>query len=563
MCIRDRSTGHKQQQTTATTNNTHKRPLFTLRSTLYSKPPQKKHDIYLSATTDDISFFDGTALSQMEPSSVIYLPNILPSDINNLIVFALIALLVLWSIRIFRNSCQLLELSRSIALQAIFRLDIPNESTLSPREYFEQLLRRRQQAKSPPSSVQYVLNPVNIDKSSIQLLPATTSTSEKLAEEAVGRYSLKFVFDALYPCNIRLYWGVPKSDLDRKLFGEALNKKTKKKKSKRSEDGEESEEGEEAGEGDAEGEEAEGARKEEEQNEEEEAGLLKEKGKKKKPVWIEMLSAPFSSLMHSTEEDGDPSTKEGDDDIEANNVSSLPRNRLSSSSSIEVHKSTVVNSCYFSSPILNFDSGMKQSFEAPINAQLVVNSTDEQEFSFSYDAATSERYPLLIELTLANNASQYQQSSSIRVIPSQFTIVQFTKVTDDPETYRASVVNQFFDDANNNSSSSSTCNEDEKGNATRTSMFTEYKDVYGIYDSEPDCVVCLCEPKAATILPCRHFCVCFSCMLKLDKCPVCRTKIKSYMRFYRSDEAEQQQQQQSLLASSSSTSSRHYDNKDL
>lgn len=168
-------------------------------------------------------------------------------------------------------------------------------------------------------------------------------------------------------------------------------------------------------------------------------------------------------------------------------------------------RSYVVSNCYANSPSLHFEAGMKQSFETPINAQLVLNSRDEQDFSFAFESATSERYPLLIELSLANSASviqqQQQQQSSLKVIVSQFTIAQFTKVSDDPETYRTSVVNQFFED------NSEVDAKDEKEGGENSSRLNgklcEYKDVYGIFDSEPDCVVCLCEPKAATILPCR------------------------------------------------------------
>ena len=286
------------------------------------------------------------------------------------------------------------------------------------------------------------------------------------------------------------------------------------------------------------------ARPKEEQDQAEEEELLRNAGgdKKKKSVWIEMISAPFSSLIRSMEGEGGA---EEEGDIEANGGSMRRFNNSGGDNELD-KRSSVVSNCYANSPSLHFEAGMKQSFETPINAQLVLNSRNEQDFSFAFESATSERYPLLIELSLANSASviQQQQQSSLKVIISQFTIAQFTKVSDDPETYRASVVNQFFED----STSGNTKEVDVKKDEKEGSKLCEYKDVYGIFDSEPDCVVCLCEPKAATILPCRHFCVCFSCMLKLDKCPVCRTKIKSYMRFYRSDE-----EQQLLHSPSSST----------
>ena len=43
---------------------------------------------------------------------------------------------------------------------------------------------------------------------------------------------------------------------------------------------------------------------------------------------------------------------------------------------------------------------------------------------------------------------------------------------------------------------------------------------------------CVCQDAEMTIvlLPCRHGCVCNQCVLKLDKCPVCRDIFSSYFR---------------------------------
>jgi len=62
----------------------------------------------------------------------------------------------------------------------------------------------------------------------------------------------------------------------------------------------------------------------------------------------------------------------------------------------------------------------------------------------------------------------------------------------------------------------------------------ESKEIYGLDDS--DCVVCLTEPKCVTLLPCRHFCVCHNCAMRLEKsCPVCRSKIVSFIKFSNSN----------------------------
>eukprot|EP01094_Clydonella_sp_ATCC50884_P029989 TRINITY_DN9606_c0_g1_i1.p1 TRINITY_DN9606_c0_g1~~TRINITY_DN9606_c0_g1_i1.p1 ORF type:complete len:133 (+),score=31.41 TRINITY_DN9606_c0_g1_i1:2-400(+) len=57
--------------------------------------------------------------------------------------------------------------------------------------------------------------------------------------------------------------------------------------------------------------------------------------------------------------------------------------------------------------------------------------------------------------------------------------------------------------------------------------------IYGLDDTDsPDCVVCLCEPKSTVLLPCRHFVVCSSCHYRLDRCPICRAPISSFVQFH-------------------------------
>ncbi|XP_071648904.1 cell growth regulator with RING finger domain protein 1 isoform X2 [Temnothorax longispinosus] len=42
------------------------------------------------------------------------------------------------------------------------------------------------------------------------------------------------------------------------------------------------------------------------------------------------------------------------------------------------------------------------------------------------------------------------------------------------------------------------------------------------------CVVCQYFPLSRALLPCRHTCICASCFGKIDRCPMCRSPIKSY-----------------------------------
>ncbi|EQC39353.1 hypothetical protein SDRG_03557 [Saprolegnia diclina VS20] len=49
-----------------------------------------------------------------------------------------------------------------------------------------------------------------------------------------------------------------------------------------------------------------------------------------------------------------------------------------------------------------------------------------------------------------------------------------------------------------------------------------------------ECIICLCEPRNTTILPCRHMCICLECSEALKKpgstCPICRTKVESLLQ---------------------------------
>lgn len=46
------------------------------------------------------------------------------------------------------------------------------------------------------------------------------------------------------------------------------------------------------------------------------------------------------------------------------------------------------------------------------------------------------------------------------------------------------------------------------------------------------CNVCYENPKDCIIDPCKHFAGCRACCIQLDKCPICRTEIKSYINLF-------------------------------
>ncbi|KAG1711176.1 hypothetical protein DVH05_013891 [Phytophthora capsici] len=49
-----------------------------------------------------------------------------------------------------------------------------------------------------------------------------------------------------------------------------------------------------------------------------------------------------------------------------------------------------------------------------------------------------------------------------------------------------------------------------------------------------ECIICLCEPRNTTVLPCRHMCLCSECAEALRKsastCPICRTPVEALLQ---------------------------------
>ncbi|XP_047116467.1 cell growth regulator with RING finger domain protein 1-like isoform X2 [Schistocerca piceifrons] len=72
-----------------------------------------------------------------------------------------------------------------------------------------------------------------------------------------------------------------------------------------------------------------------------------------------------------------------------------------------------------------------------------------------------------------------------------------------------------YDDEHPTQSPAVVCTEDEVGSVWQSA-------------GEQLCVVCQHFPLSRALLPCRHTCICASCFGKLDRCPMCRSPIRSY-----------------------------------
>ncbi len=63
----------------------------------------------------------------------------------------------------------------------------------------------------------------------------------------------------------------------------------------------------------------------------------------------------------------------------------------------------------------------------------------------------------------------------------------------------------------------------------------EKNKLQSMYEYEKEkylCNICFTEPKDCILEPCRHFVACRRCCYKLDKCPVCRAPIETYVSLF-------------------------------
>ena len=78
-------------------------------------------------------------------------------------------------------------------------------------------------------------------------------------------------------------------------------------------------------------------------------------------------------------------------------------------------------------------------------------------------------------------------------------------------------------------------NQEQEGGATKHPYGNTGKESDDVGGFEDDCVICMCDEKQVMLLPCRHYCVCPQCLVKIDKCPVCRATFEEYVVITKAD----------------------------
>eukprot|EP01103_Thecamoeba_quadrilineata_P017008 TRINITY_DN5876_c0_g1_i1.p1 TRINITY_DN5876_c0_g1~~TRINITY_DN5876_c0_g1_i1.p1 ORF type:complete len:369 (-),score=45.78 TRINITY_DN5876_c0_g1_i1:32-1138(-) len=156
------------------------------------------------------------------------------------------------------------------------------------------------------------------------------------------------------------------------------------------------------------------------------------------------------------------------------------------------------------SPLTYLTKGPQQEVSFQITFEL---STEGESLLISN--RESAKYPLLIVIKTAEDITSV--SSTIKRGGDdlcEYTLVHFVK---NQQNYTPSISKQYL---------------------FSPSSVLELKEVYGIFDTEfIECSVCLSNETDTILLPCRHYCVCFTCAVRIDKCPFCRLRIESYLKF--------------------------------
>mmetsp|Transcript_31854 Transcript_31854/g.43698 ORF Transcript_31854/g.43698 Transcript_31854/m.43698 type:complete len:491 (-) Transcript_31854:23-1495(-) len=474
-------------------------------------------------------------------------PNAVPFDIANVAVIFMFCFVILWAYRIVLKACLLTELNLAIDHNAIFRLEnIPEEQLnqeggFIPRSQIEKVLRNRRLRLYPPTVVQCVSNPTHIHRKSISLIelplhPSSSSSSSSHVEneESEMGLGLKFSFDSSTDCRVSLNKIVCRNSfvdilgLEDELVEDDLSSSSDERKSLERQillpDQEDNEK--------LEGE------KGDDQQKKNSKELVKCPCTTCRDFGGDFLpqSNPFTGARADWSKDftflsGSQQTFETQEPFLSAPLSDLERDGiiplmvvLSPLSSPPPPSHEIVIDMkgedslqkeeeYFHEVLILSLKKKKQSLETETQSEEEKlekeeeKDLSEQDFPDSMGvsiemkefAPSTEEKGEDEERELTTNSDLKEETLS-----SQFSVVTHHHLLVKGPELQVYEVKEIFDD-----------------------------------DHSKDCVVCLTNPRDTTLLPCRHFCVCGHCMEMLTKCPICRCKLVSFLRWKDQDEITQ------------------------
>ncbi|GAB6020190.1 hypothetical protein CHUAL_002913 [Chamberlinius hualienensis] len=176
-------------------------------------------------------------------------------------------------------------------------------------------------------------------------------------------------------------------------------------------------------------------------------------------------------------------------------------------------KEQILSKTFISSGTVHQES---MHFDSACTAQEVCFSSPSSYQSSQLGISPRTKYPLIIILLRNEDQTDIHELGAminiIHIRDEQFTLpsyvmVQYLKMADGQVT----TLKPLYVVSN------------DEGNADAANETVAER-------QSPDtlCVVCQTEVVTRALLPCRHVCTCQGCFSRLDKCPMCRSRIESY-----------------------------------
>ncbi|GLD99489.1 hypothetical protein PINS_up008208 [Pythium insidiosum] len=148
-----------------------------------------------------------------------------------------------------------------------------------------------------------------------------------------------------------------------------------------------------------------------------------------------------------------------------------------------------------------------------------------------YDSTASLRFPLIVVLEVQNTGRNPQSQATfatfVKKTGNEWGVkVLKQKIQVDGMTYELQEI--YGIDGAVTAAPKNDGEPDEAGEKK-----TAKSDEVEIPDGA-ECIICMCEPRNTTVLPCRHMCLCGECAEALRRssstCPICRTRVEALLQ---------------------------------
>eukprot|EP00002_Diphylleia_rotans_P000665 TRINITY_DN10340_c0_g1_i1.p1 TRINITY_DN10340_c0_g1~~TRINITY_DN10340_c0_g1_i1.p1 ORF type:complete len:432 (+),score=78.12 TRINITY_DN10340_c0_g1_i1:53-1348(+) len=402
----------------------------------------------------------------------------LNQEVHNILVIALVFVIGIWVIRISNIVVQLIDLRSAFTLRQIVRYDgfaaEFGEFPLLSRSQFEQLLRSRQTA--PSIQMRQAYNPIIISRQSYK----TVFSSES------KRIAVGYRFDCNFITKVDFLWGVSAASLDgivRRAANRDHSNASEANSTARSHPQEQRD--------------------------------LEESHTNGEPSNATQHTPKKSETVYAPSEASEDSLPHTPGPLPAR-LHPLVQSRPSQETLSTVLDILISKHLF---------QRQQESISLPSGNGIVMDSKNLIPIEIAVDANTLrynddlKLYPLVIIHQITEDREVVQKFLE-RMAPNQqvphwavtnISVLQFSMPASANDSPSPVTMKRFIE--------------------LSDGRIEEMHDIYGLEEHEtPECLVCFTDPKDIAFLPCLHCCVCQSCFKHLDKCPICRTPVGSYIR---------------------------------